>query len=129
MVEQIRDRLRRVEERLDEFGDDLHSVKEQSARIEVAVSRVADDVTGLLREVGGVSAGDPTHRSIRARLHDIESSENAARAATAALEAARAMRRDGWSRWQKVLVTAFAAVGAAGTLVSTVYLIASGGPS
>jgi hypothetical protein len=62
--------------------------------------------------------GPPWERSVRGRLHVLESSEAATRTAEAALEAAKAMQGRTWSRRSKVLaaaigiVTASCAVGA-----------------
>ena len=91
---------------------------ERIVRLEAQVAAMAADVRAILDEVGGISAGNGERKSLRRRVHDLETNTAAARAATAALEAAEAIRRDGWAWWQKTLVTIFAGVGAIGTIVS-----------
>ena len=95
-------------------------------RLEERLEDLVKDVEGLLREVGGVAHGNGEHRSMRRRVHDLETNTAAAKAATAALEAAQAIRRDGWAWWQKTLVTIFAGIGAVGTIVSVVVLLRGG---
>lgn len=95
---------------------------ERIARLEERFDDLTEDVRGLLREVGGVNHGNGAHRTMRRRIHELETNTAAARAATAALEAAQAIRRDGWAFWQKTVVTICAGIGAAGTIVSTIIL-------
>ena len=100
--------------------------RERIVRLEAQLSGLLGTFEGVLREIGGVSAGNGEHKSVRRRLHDLETNTAAARAATAALEAAEAIRRDGWAAWQKLVVTVFAGIGAVGTIVSTVVLLRGG---
>lgn len=97
--------------------------RERLARLEERLDDLVEDVRALLHEVGGVTHGNGGHKSMRRRVHDLETNTAAARAATAALEAAQAIRRDGWAFWQKTAVTIFAGVGAVGTVVSMVVLL------
>lgn len=101
--------------------------RDRITRLEERFDDLVEDVQSLLREVGGVSHGNGDFRPMKRRLHELETNTAAAKAAAAALEAAQAIRRDGWAMWQKTMVTVFAGIGAAGTIVSVVIVLRGGG--
>lgn len=111
-MDQIRDRLGRIERAVDNLSSELHEVDERTGRIEAQLAVEAETMRGLIREVGGISEGDPHHRPLRARVHDLEGNEATLRAADAALTAARAVRNHGWSATQKAAVTGAAIIAA-----------------
>lgn len=76
-----------------------------------------------LAELGKAINGPPRAESLRGRVHVLETSDAAAKAAAAAVEAVKVMRRDGWSSFQKILVTGAAMVAAA----TSIYSVVTGG--
>ena len=125
-MEQIRERLLHVERRLDALADELHQISQQTTRIDASMTALHDNVRALVREVGGFHEGNGAHVSLRTRMHKIEGDQAAANAAKAALDAAQAMRRNEFTWKSKLVLLAFAAMGAAGTVVST-YVAITGG--
>lgn len=83
------------------------------------LAALEQEVKGMRRDIGELDRalnGPPRDESFRGRLHALESSDNAARAAAAAVDAVKVMRRDGWSAFQKFLVTAAALTAAAAAI-------------
>lgn len=90
----------------------MSELGERMAALETEVRGMRDDLIVIERSING----PPRSESLRGRIHALESSDAAANAAAAALEAVKVMRRDGWSAFQKLLVTGAALVAAAASV-------------
>lgn len=90
----------------------MSELGERLAALETEVKGMRDDLIVIERRING----PPRSESLSGRVHALESSDAAAKAATAALDAVKVMRRDGWSAFQKALVTGAALVAAAASV-------------
>lgn len=94
-------------------------VHERVARLEERADALQEDVRELRLDVHGPLQG----RSVRERIHKLETNDAAAMAAAAALDAAKRIRQDTWSSWSKWVVTGAAVASA----VLSLYAAAWGG--
>lgn len=105
-------RLERIEAQMDEILVRLERIDSRSANH-------ADQLAAVFAEVGGVEvlASRGGRPSLRDRLHALEDDSAAARLGTQLLAEQKARARARWTTPQKVALFAFAAVGAASSLL------------
>lgn len=97
------------------------TVQERLARLEERQAAMAEDIKEIKVGINGPLNG----RSIRERLHTLETSDSAALAAAAAVDAAKRIRRDTWSFWSKVIVMTSSATSAILSLVAVFHSVSS----
>lgn len=92
---------------------------EEAASLRAELADLGRTVAALEYEVGGAPkvAMRGSRKSMRDRLHDLETDREAARAARVALEAATTIRQAAWTRGEKVALFVFAAVAAGASLL------------
>lgn len=76
---------------------------------------IEETVSELEKEIGGApkaSLRGPNRKTVRDRLHDLETTNEASRIAREALAQVHAANRQAWTTSQKVVVTLLAAIGA-----------------
>lgn len=121
------DMLRRLE-RLEERQLDMLQQMTESAAV---LKNMSDDVKAVAAEVGG--APDTTVRgereTLRWRVHNLENSAAAAAYAKDALAAAQSANTTAkarqWSIREKLILLAFAGIGAIGTVLTIIVLLLS----
>jgi hypothetical protein len=126
-VEPTDRRLERLEQAIDRLTREQHDTRVHVERIEGIVTRMSTDVADTVREIGGLHHSPGPHLSIRSRIHTLESSAAAARLAEQALAKVERVEAGRWTRREKVVGLALAAVAAAGTLVSMIAALQNGG--
>ena len=110
-------------DRLERFEERQLAILEQVREVKARLDSLNGSVSDILAELGGAPTRtfrDPTRKTIRRRIHDLENDRASALIARAALESAELTRRQTWSRREKVLLFVFATFAFISSTVSAI---------